>query len=407
MKERWLYLPIEVKVRECDAKLLLAYHAVKDDYNVVIGDHPTVEEIGTTYPAGIFFSKGGPHGFRKRVITRAMEHSHKITELDEEGLIFDKQRYLQDRMQKQTLQLVDQEYCWGKHQYETIVRAYPDLKQKLHITGNPRFDLLTPTYRKIYDLERQKLRERYGEFLLVNTRFSQYNTAKGFKQTIHYKHIEKLYYYFIKMIKKVANYYPDRTIIIRPHPGENFASYRKEMSLFSNVHVIHEGNIIPWIYAAQAIIHNGCTSGIEAFLLDQPVISYLPFDTKEPDIPNQSGQMATTEKQVITLIGKILKQQPLPNPPVSQLDYFTWSADSYAFDAILSLCNRISLPPPVNQISKKQAVRRQPFIKRRKRKFTLTEEEIRSFFQKVNKVNETELSCTIKGIGANVFHIAP
>ena len=36
-------LPIEVKGREFDSRLLLAYHLVKQGYNVVIGDRAGVE----------------------------------------------------------------------------------------------------------------------------------------------------------------------------------------------------------------------------------------------------------------------------------------------------------------------------------------------------------------------------
>ncbi|MFC4403906.1 surface carbohydrate biosynthesis protein [Gracilibacillus xinjiangensis] len=405
MGVRWLYLPIEVKVRECDAKLLLAYYAVKQGYQVVIGDHPGVEELCETYPEGIFFSKGGPHGFRKRVLVHAKEYHHKIVELDEEGLIFQRNLYIQDRMQKQSLNLVDQEYCWGSHQYKTILAAYPDLSGKLHITGNPRFDLLTPKYRKMYDREKHELIEQYGEFLLINTRFSQYNTAKGMKETVHYKHIQKLYHLFILMIKEIAEHFPDKTVIIRPHPGESFTSYRKAVKPYSNVHVIHEGNIIPWLYAAKSVIHNGCTSGIEASLMDRPVISYVPFETMEPKLPNQSGQIATTSKEVITLIQKVFDGEKLPKPQVSEMDDFKWSTTNYSYQSILSLCNQISLSPPLKKIIIKEEAVQLSRIKKRKRNFSLTKEEILSFFQKLNQLNETELRCQITRIGNHVYHL--
>ncbi len=54
---RWLYLPVEVKVRELDAKLLLSYYAIQQGYQVIIGDHPVVEESTSYLPAGIFFIK--------------------------------------------------------------------------------------------------------------------------------------------------------------------------------------------------------------------------------------------------------------------------------------------------------------------------------------------------------------
>ena len=36
----------------------------------------------------------------------------------------------------------------------------------------------------------------------------------------------------------------------------------------------NEGNVIPWLMAAKALIHNGCTTGVEAFVMRVPAISY-------------------------------------------------------------------------------------------------------------------------------------
>jgi hypothetical protein len=38
--------------------------------------------------------------------------------------------------------------------------------------------------------------------------------------------------------------------------------------------VTNDGNVVPWLLASQALIHNGCTTGVEAFALRVPSISY-------------------------------------------------------------------------------------------------------------------------------------
>jgi hypothetical protein len=40
------------------------------------------------------------------------------------------------------------------------------------------------------------------------------------------------------------------------------------------VRVTNAGNIIPWLMAAKAMVHNGCTTGVEACVLGIPAISY-------------------------------------------------------------------------------------------------------------------------------------
>jgi hypothetical protein len=42
------------------------------------------------------------------------------------------------------------------------------------------------------------------------------------------------------------------------------------------VRVTNEGNVVPWILASQAVIHNGCTTGVEAYVLGVAAVSYRP-----------------------------------------------------------------------------------------------------------------------------------
>ena len=40
--------------------------------------------------------------------------------------------------------------------------------------------------------------------------------------------------------------------------------------------VTNEGNVVPWILASQTVIHNGCTTGVEAYVLGVAAVSYRP-----------------------------------------------------------------------------------------------------------------------------------
>lgn len=407
--ERWLYLPIEVKVREQDAKLILAYHALKEGYHVMIGDHIQVEMALESFPKGIFFSKGGPHGFRKRVITHAKDHGHLVVELDEEGLLIQKKSYLMDRMRRDTLLHVSKEFCWGSHQKRSITSANPDLTNRCHEVGNPRFDLLQPKYRTIYEEEAQSIKDQYGNFILVNTRFSQYNTAKGKKENTYYQFIKQLYNRFLDLVEELCKKFPQYTIVIRPHPGEDFNSYRKYFSGYKNVHVVHEGSIIKWLMAAQVIIHNGCTSGIEAFLLNKPLISFIPFATKELDLPNQLGRKAKSYKEVISILENIFSSQSILTSEEKEQqrrllsNFYKWDDNSYSYTSILQYCRDLQLPSHVTpKNSKRLSLNR----KHKKRKFTLTEEEISDFFSKLDQIEGNSTSYQIVPIAANLYKLS-
>ncbi|WP_010097600.1 surface carbohydrate biosynthesis protein [Ornithinibacillus scapharcae] len=400
----WLYIPIEVKVRERDAKLLVAYYAAREGYIVIIGDHYMVENAADKLPKGIFYSKGYPHGFRKRVLTRASQNGHRIVELDEEGLLIKDTMYLQDRMLKNMLQLVTKEFCWGPNQYEVISKAYPDLAKKCVIVGNPRFDLLTPKYKQIYNKEAQLLRNKYGDFILINTRFTQYNNARGKMDTPYYKYIKQLYYYFIDLIKELSERFPNETFILRPHPGEDIRSYHKIFSNEKNVRVIHEGNIVKWLMAAKVIIHNGCTSAIEGYYLDKPVISYIPTKETKLEIPNQLGIRASTINEVCKAIEQINNQAyTMPKPEVLDL-YCYWQKDKYAYHSIIEAFDDIAIP--TRDISGRFVIDRGVLTKSmRKRRFSLTKQEIEDFFSLLDGIEGSLNELEIVPIGQNLFKI--
>lgn len=412
-KKRWVYLPVEVKVRELDAKLLLSYYLVLQGYRVVIGEHKMVELAILRYPKGIFFSKGYPNRFRKRILSTAVKEGHKVVELDEEGLIIhDRKQYLFDRMRTDVSRFVSQQYCWGEYQHHLITKSFSRKEPICFITGNPRFDLLTSKYRSIYDDDVNQLRKMYGDYILVNTRFSRYNSVVGLKaNNEHEKYIQLLFHHFLTMIKQMATHFPNKNIIIRPHPGENFHIYKQFFSSYNNVHIIHEGNIIKWLIAASVIIHNGCTSSIEAFLLEKPIISFMPIISKNFDVelPNLLGKKATTVEDVISLLSNFDEIKPSKNKYnilLSHLNqYCKWSNDHLASKEIISLLNTLNDPlpyyfPPTRKL-----------LFQKENKFvshffpSLTVKEIELFYQKLNEKENKNEKILIRSLGKNIFCI--
>ena len=59
----------------------------------------------------------------------------------------------------------------------------PSVDSKLHITGNPRMDLLRPCFRDLVESEAAGLRDQYGRFILLNGNFGSYNHAMGIDYT--------------------------------------------------------------------------------------------------------------------------------------------------------------------------------------------------------------------------------
>jgi hypothetical protein len=80
---------------------------------------------------------------------------------------------------------------------------------------------------------------------------------------------------FKQLIPALERAFPDLTIVVRPHPSENFKVYNDIAAKCKRVKVTNEGNVIPWLLASKTMVHNGCTTGLEAYALGVPAVSYL------------------------------------------------------------------------------------------------------------------------------------
>jgi surface carbohydrate biosynthesis protein len=229
---------------------------------------------------------------------------HAIVAWDEEALVHPQaETYYRKRVCPLGIRYVSHLFAWGEDNAQ-LWQRYPGLPagMPIHVTGNPRGDLLRDEMRKIYEADVKDLRSIYGDFILVNTNFNHVNAfspdlnlfqpaikpgeepefgraAKG--MTREYAeglrdHKQKILEEFLHLIPTLEQAFPKHTIVVRPHPTENQEVYRTIASQCERVRVTNEGNVVPWILASQAVIHNGCTTGVEAYVLGVAAISYRP-----------------------------------------------------------------------------------------------------------------------------------
>ena len=102
------------------------------------------------------------------------------------------------------------------------------------------------------------------------------------------------------------------TIIVRPHPSENFKVYNDIAAKCERVKVTNEGNVIPWLLASKTMVHNGCTTGLEAYALGVPAISYLAtfneyYDYEFQGLPTKLSYQSFNFEELETTLAGILK----------------------------------------------------------------------------------------------------
>ena len=104
-------------------------------------------------------------------------------------------------------------------------------------------------------------------------------------------------------------------MVVRPHPAENQEPWHAIAAQCNNLHVTNEGNVIPWLIAAKALVHNGCTTAVEAAVLGTPAISYRPVidDACDFALPNSLSHEAFSLEQLLSEVGAISEGRPCPD----------------------------------------------------------------------------------------------
>ncbi len=314
-----IYWPIETIVRELDGSLLLSAVAAQRGWSVIIGGKTELySRLKQNAEPGIVIDKsiqkGSEHYFR--VLKKA---GHRVFARCEEGLTFaTAEDYCNRKTGREAYREAEAMLAWGRAHANALDHVYPEFAQKVVPTGNVRFDLLTPALRGMYARDVSRLRERWGDFYLLNTKFAKTNYIKrgpGFVEG----HIAKghapneeqvrlvtkgvareqaLMPHFVEFIERFSKELPNEKLIIRPHPGEDFSLWKELAAGKANVHVVHEGSVHPWLLASKMSISNDCTTSIEAFLLDKPGINFRPIrdDEVEWELPKVAAyQVESTD----------------------------------------------------------------------------------------------------------------
>jgi surface carbohydrate biosynthesis protein len=328
-KKGWFYIPMDVRNRELYGKLLLALFSAENGFHVVIGQENSLVRFLSYMPKGVYMHYGIAK-YHVKALTAVQAMGHKNVALDEEGLaIYSPDMYLSYRISPDALKLIDKFYAWGNFQTNTILSKFGWTKEKILVTGNPRFDVLRNEFRSIFQDDVKKIINKYGNFILINTNFASSNHFKGpdfgfdilkkrglinskDDEIFHRERLEhqkKIRNCFVEMIREVSDAFPDHGIVLRPHPSENQQFWREITSELTNVKVVHEGYIVPWLLAAETMVHNGCTTGIESFLIKTPAIAFCPIISEKYDnyLPNALSYIVSDTHELKKQILNVLK----------------------------------------------------------------------------------------------------
>ncbi len=333
-----LLIPVENQVRELDPKLLLACVAAQHGFSSIVGSRREMEFNIDSFPSAIYLSKSMT--IRSLLFFRiARRFGHRIVAWDEEALVhLPPKTYFSRRLDASAIKYVLSLFAWGQDNVD-LWRQYPHTPKDMPIyaVGNPRGDMLRSEIRSYYESDAEALRRTYGDFILVNTNFNHVNAfgadinlfkpvkkpggkarfgraARGMSREYAkglWEHKHAIFSRFKELIPALEAAFPRHTIVVRPHPTENHNVYKDIAARCQRVQVTNEGNVVPWLMATKALVHNGCTTAVEAFVMGVPAVSYRAVVNEDYDsgfyrLPNGLSHECFSFDELKQTLDKIL-----------------------------------------------------------------------------------------------------
>lgn len=325
------FLPVITKARELEARVLLAAHLAERGFDVVLGEPSFVDYRAQYARNGLWFSPLLVPAAERRLLA-LKARGHQIIAWDEEGLVYpDPQWYFPNRVGAGTMRAADLLVAWGDkavHDWELTLPT--DVPRPLPF-GNARLDLLREPYRALYLSKAKELADRFGDYVLVNTNFDLINHADGpggllrrlrasgrvrgerdeaqFARWGEFR--QAMMDGFLEGLPLLHQACPDLHFVIRPHPSEDAQPYRDLARAFPRMSVEPATDpVFAWVLGSRAVLHNSCSTAVEAYMLGVPPIAYMPTNVPgagmDSPLPNLLSLQCADWVQVASQLRDVL-----------------------------------------------------------------------------------------------------
>ena len=322
-----VFIPIEIIRREYLSKLLLAVELLKKGMPVIIGHKNSVINLALkTKEPGILFYKAVMYGQKEKTFKILKEKNFGIVSQDEEaGIVYDDfEDFYEFRVSLKLINQLDLFFTWGEDDYNYLTKKFS--KEKVKNYGALRSCFWGDLGRKFHQSNSENLKKKFGNYILIVSNFPTYNSFleksdlkklqsgfRGFdinKPNQLYENEKKIFNQYVKLAKLLSKEL-NKTVIIRPHPGESLQGWKDSVKGINNVFVEKNGELLSWILASDCIIQNNCTSAIEASTLNIPVLTYA--DDKEDLTLLSEGNENIPNKLSLNILGEDQFKETLKN----------------------------------------------------------------------------------------------
>lgn len=259
---------------------------------------------------------------------RLADAEFAITSQDEESGLKqpDYTPFARRRFDMATLATASAAFTWGPHDTAALTHAYPERVDRLRMTGSPRVDLWRPELRGLHGGdERRPLPDidpnrplvliapgsipfRPNDFwtMIADARPRQFKDNDDPREWSHYATHAMAFAYtgrLVRAIRLAGRALPEVQFVVRPHPKSADGAWESVLgSVTDNVRVVREGSSGRWIAAADLLVHNGSTTGVEAAAGGVTVLSFQPHGEGADLFTNRVGTVVHDEADLIDRI---------------------------------------------------------------------------------------------------------
>ena len=289
MTDKIIAINVEVLNRDLYPRLILSEYFLKDNYTVVIGLQRELLTLlnSSALKVDIFIDKSisrPKNSFYKNIKL----NNTLIFSVDEEGgfLRDDIDRFIKNRSSFENIELVDAIFCWGEFDYHAWKRVYKNYSEKIYLTGAPRVDYWLKNRDSFYS------KNLIRDYFFIPSNFSMANSWMTNEEIIKNSIVRGIINageeeilldkirddkirrdYFAKQIIEISKKYPSNDFVLKPHPAENAKYWEDEFKLIKNIKLETKFDTTDLINGAIGVIHDGCTTGVEAIIKGKPCYS--------------------------------------------------------------------------------------------------------------------------------------
>lgn len=334
MSKNYFFLPVEVKDRELDSRILIALKLVENGIPVVIGDRGGCAREIKYIPGSTYFAKSLSIDYVE-TFQEIKKNNGYVWVLFEEGAFIGREKDAFEEVRSfyppNMLQFVDYILTYGKSYQNFLITNFNYFNtNNTFVSGNVRFDLHKQKYFQHFSEKVKQIKSKYDRYILINGNFGLANHIYGQEYIIneissnkdltpnaissYLQRIEKKkksMVSFLEMIKNVAEEFTEFSIIVRPYPGEKLDIYENTLKHYSNISITNEGMANPWIIGAELVIHQDCTTGIESIFAGKPVISYLEsYDIEDSfKLAVEMSEATNSSEELILVLNSYLREK--------------------------------------------------------------------------------------------------